>query len=382
MRRVLVVAILLAAALGGWLGALSFRADRGSLAAGTDSGLAEQTVTRHTTRISAGTPPELAAAISQAAFPASSFAGRPAAVLLARQSDWQGMLAASRLMALPFDAPLLLLNDDGSVPDATRAELRRLSPRGVSLDSQVRAIVIGADSADLDARLDALGYRRRVIDGASAEALAAAVDDYRARLDGGYSHAVLVVSDQDPAYAIAAAGWAASTGDAVLFTGPNGLSDETRDRLSLRSRPSIYVLGPAEVVSDEVVREMGRLGPVQRIAGSDPAGTAVAFARFHDPAGGFGWNASAAGVAFVAVPFDAPEAALPAAALSRIAGPLLPVSRIIAGQVRDYLGSLRPAPGESGTQRRNRALVVSPGNDVPDDVQARLDALLHWEAGP
>lgn len=382
MRHALAATVVLAAAAGAWLGLLSVRADRGSLGAGTDSRLAAQTVARHTTRISAGTPAELAAAISQAAFPASSFAGRPAAVLLARPSDWQGMLAASRLMAPPFHAPLLLLNDDGTVPDATSAELRRLSPRGVPLDSRVQAIVIGADSGDVDARLDALGYRRRVIDGASAAAIAAAIDDYRARLDGGYSHDVLVVSDRDAAYGIAAAGWAATTGDAVLFTAPDSLPGETRERLELRSRPAIYVLGPAEVVSDEVVREMGRLGPVQRIGGSDAAGTAVAFARFHDAAGGFGWNTAAAGAAFVAVPFDTPAAALPAAALSRLAGPLLPVSRIIAGQVREYLGSLRPAPGESGTQRRNRALVVSPGNDVPDDVQVRLDALLHWEAGP
>lgn len=382
MGRFLAAAVVLAAVLGGWLALLAVRSDRGSLAAGSDTGLVSETVARHTTRISAATAPELAAAVSQAAFPASSFTGRPVAVLLARPSDWQGMLAASRLMAPPFDAPLLLLNDDGTVPAATASELRRLSPRGVPLDSRVQAIVIGGDSADADATLDALGYRRRVIDGASATAIAAAIDDYRARLDGGYSRNVLIVSDQDSAYGLAAAGWAAWTGDAVLFTDPESLPDETRDRLSLRSRPSIYVLGPSPVVSDDVVRELGHLGPVQRIAGTDAAGTAVAFARFHDPAGGFGWNASAAGVAFVGVPFDESAAALPAAALSRVAGPLLPVSRIIAGQVREYLGALRPAPGESGTQRRNRALVVSPGSEVPDDVLVRLDALLHWEAGP
>lgn len=384
MRRFLLLSVVALALAGGWLGVLAVRADRGSLPAGSESALDVPFAERHTVRIASGDPYSQAAAVSQASFPATGHADQPAAVVLARASRWQDLLVASRLLAQPFDAPLLLLDDSGRLADATDAELLRLRPAGLPLDSRVQAIVLGDLSGELSGRLDTLGYRRRVLAEDDPAALAAAVDDYRARIDGGYANNVLVVSQDEAAYALAAAAWAARTGDAILFTGRDQVPDETLRRLRLRSRPSLYVLGPGSVISESVASELASLGPVQRIGGDDPAATAVAFARFRDPANGFGWGVNAAGATFIVVPFDQPEVALPAAGLARqdAGGPLLPLARIVPMPVGDYLESLRPVRTGVDGQRLNRAFLVADVKTIPEDAQTRLDALLHWGAEP
>lgn len=383
MRRVLAVLVLAGLLGGGWLGLLAARADRGALPVGSDRALDLPISTRHTDRITGADAFETAAAVSQAAFPGGSHAGQPRAIVLARASRWQDLLVASRLMAEPFDAPLLLVTDDGTVPDATDGELRRLHPQGLPLDLGVQVVVLGEGSDDLDRRLSALGFRRRVLTGDRPAAMAAAVDNYRARLDGGYSRVVLVVSADDPSHAIAAAAWAALTGDAILFTGRDDVPEETLGQLSLRPRPAIYVLGPREVIADSVVEQLGTVGPVQRIGGADAPTTAVAFARFRDTVERFGWGVNSAGARFTVVPFDNPEIALPAALLARHGGgPLLPLGRIVPLAVRQYMEALRPAPGLAKTQRGNRALVVGPLRSIPRDSQLRLDALLHWVEEP
>lgn len=383
MRRFLVLLAVATLLGGGWLGLLGARADRGSLPAGGERELDEPISTRHTDRIAGADAFETAAAVSQAAFPGGSYAAQPRTVLLARTSRWQDLLVATRLMAEPFDAPLLLLADDGSLPEATEGELGRLHPEGLPLDQGVQALVVGEGSEELDRRLDASGLRRRVIGGENPAALAAAVDDYRARVDGRYSRVVLVVSDDDPSQAIPAAAWAALTGDAILFAGRDDVPEETLAQLSLRSRPAIYVLGPREAIADSVVAKLGTFGPVQRIGGADAPTTAVAFARFRDTVEAVGWGINSAGARFIVVSFDDPAVALPAAALARHGGgPLLPLGRIVPLAVRQYLESLRPAPALVKGQRGNRAVIVGPVRMVPKDSQSRLDALLHWVEEP
>ena len=50
-----------------------------------------------------------------------------------------------------------------------------------------------------------------------------------------------------------AAGWAAKSGDPVLWTGRDALPPETKQAIEAHRKPKIYVLGPEDVISEAVV---------------------------------------------------------------------------------------------------------------------------------
>ena len=54
----------------------------------------------------------------------------------------------------------------------------------------------------------------------------------------------MIVSAEEPEFAMPAAAWAAKSGDAVLFTERNSLPRATRQAIGDTSSPRIYVLGP------------------------------------------------------------------------------------------------------------------------------------------
>ena len=54
----------------------------------------------------------------------------------------------------------------------------------------------------------------------------------------------MIASADDPAYAMPAAGWAAESGDSVLFVSSSGVPAATQQALTAHNRPHIYVLGP------------------------------------------------------------------------------------------------------------------------------------------
>jgi hypothetical protein len=106
---------------------------------------------------------------------------------------------------------------------------------------------------------------------------------------------VVVVSSEARDFALPAAAWSAYSGDTLAFVQRDAVPAATRALLTQRQklrleRPSIYVVGPGDVVSPRVVDELRRYGPVERIGGRTPAQAAVALARYHDPETGFGWG--------------------------------------------------------------------------------------------
>ena len=67
-----------------------------------------------------------------------------------------------------------------------------------------------------------------------------------------------------------AAGWAAKSGD------PRAVGERRRraagDPAAIKAhgKPAIYVLGPVDAVSDAVLKQLGKLGKVKRIAAPTP----------------------------------------------------------------------------------------------------------------
>jgi len=328
--------------------------------------------TKNTTRVAGADPVADAAAVAQAVYPSRTPETRPRLVVLADIDDWRGAISAAQLAAKPLRAPILF-TDEGELPEATDAALAQLAPAGAPEAGRAQVIRIGAAAAEAD------DYRSRTVQGANPAAIAAGIDRLQTAAAKGNSDAVVVASSDSPDYAMPAAGWAAKSGEPVLWTTRDELPPETRAAIRAHRRPSIYVLGPPEAVSDRVLQQLRKLGETRRVAGADPVETAIAFARFSD--GDFGWNVVDPGhglvFASVARPADAGAAAPLSASGSY--GPLLLIeeARALPPPVQEYLLDIQPGYDEDPVRGvYNHGWLMGDESAVSADVQARIDTLL------
>src|SRR5947208_12157116 len=97
------------------------------------------------------------------------------------------------------------------------------------------------------------------------------MDRFSSAVHGSTSGGIVVASGDTPAYAMPAAGWAAESGDPILFVTKSGIPEPTRQALLSHQRPHIYVLGPSSVIPDSVLSQLSKYGHVKRVAGTDPA---------------------------------------------------------------------------------------------------------------
>jgi hypothetical protein len=336
--------------------------------------------TKNTTRVGGADPVADAAAVAQAIFPSRSPDTSPAAVTLVDKADWRAAISAAQLMSRPLRAPLLL-SDGDKLPDASSSALDALEPAGAEKAGKAQVLRVGATARPK-------GYRASDLEGDDFAALAAAIDRLHTAAAGDPSPAVIVAPSGSAAFAMPAAGWAAKQGDPVLWTERDSLPPATRAAIVAHNRPRIYVLGPAAVISEAVVKSLEGLGTVRRIAGSDPVSNAIAFARFTD--GKFGWNAVDPGHGLVFASARRPLDAAAAAGLSASGtyGPLLLVAeaKALPRPLQDYLLDVQPGYDEDPVRGvYNHGWLVGDEKAISVDVQARIDALLEIQpvaAGP
>jgi hypothetical protein len=327
--------------------------------------------TKNTTRIGGADPVANAAAVARAVYPAGTIGARPRAVTLVDGRDWRAALAASVLMSSPVRAPVLL-GEGRDLPAATAAALSALRPRGARQAGGAQAVRVG-DVARPE------GLRTTDLVGADDFELARAVDAFQASARGASADNVMVVSADQPAYAMPAAAWAAKSGDPILFAERDRLPPATRAAIAAHQQPHIYVLGPPTVISSRVVEDLRRLGTVVRIGGPDPQRNAVAFARYGD--GRFGWGAvdPGHGLLFANPSRPADAAASSALAASGQYAPLLLTGPAggVTRALSDYLLDIQP--GYSGDPARgvyNHGWIVGDDHAVTAGAQSRIDALL------
>jgi hypothetical protein len=219
-------------------------------------------------------------------------------------------------MAAPVRAPILISAAEG-LPDATTEALAALDPAGAPSTGGTSIFAVGDVATPSSGNVTA-------VSGGAAATMAAKIAELRDRLVGSAPDAVVIAPSAKPEFAMPAAGWAARSGDPVLFTGAEKLPPATAAALKRHPDVPAYVLGPETAISAGVVAEIAKTGaPVKRVSGKDPVTNAIAFARFHD--GKFGWNINDPGHGFVLARSDSPASAAAAAALSASGtwGPLL-----------------------------------------------------------
>ncbi len=306
--------------------------------------------TKNTTRVSGADPVANAAGVAQAVHPSRSKDTRPTAVVLVDQDDWRAGIAAAQLASPPLRAPVLLTEGD-ELPEATADALEKLQPTGAKEAGGAQVIRIG-DVAQPD------DLKSSDVKAGSPAATAQAIDRLQTAAAKKPTRAVLVASADRPDFAMPAAGWAAKSGDPVLWTGRDTVPAETKAAIEAHKKPDIYVLGPEEVISDAVVKELRKLGSVKRIAGADPVTNAIAFARFTD--GSFGWGVTDPGHGLV---FASARRTLDAAAGAPLSssgtyGPLLLLAggrgapAGAAGLPARHPARLRQGPGARRLQSR------------------------------
>ena len=246
---------------------------------------------RNVVRVGGLSPTDVASAAAMAMF---SKHDPPSGWILTGEHDWRSTVLGAQFAAAPVNAGILPIDPD-YLPTAADDVLRRIKPSSFPKAKGLQALVLGratphlfGDVADLDVKLS-------LLKAPTPDRLALDTVPYRGGFAGAYSSSVVIVSEDARDYALPAAAWSAYSGDTMAFVSRDGIPAATRELLHQRSKlrleqPSIYVVAPSDVVSDAVVNDLRRYGPVTRIAGSTPAEVSVALARFHDARTGFGWG--------------------------------------------------------------------------------------------
>jgi hypothetical protein len=342
--------------------------------------------TKNTTRVAGADAAADAAGVALAVYPSAAPGTHPGAVTIAPTSDWQAAIAAAVLMAPPIKAPILF-SDGATLPSASADALTALAPAGSGAAGGAQVIRIGAVAAPR-------GLRAASINGSDPYSLAAGIDRFASAAQGKTSADVVIASAASPAYAMPAAGWAAESGDPVLFVSATGIPAATRQALLAHQSPHIYVLGPSSVISPAVFAELHKYGSVKRVGAEDPGANSVAFAEYRDPAcayaqpcahvpGSFGWAIRSPGHGYVLLNASQPLAAAAAAPLSGSGGfgpqLVLDNATTLPRAVLDFfLNYATPGYTQEGPTAAvyNHGWVIGDQSQVSVGVQAQVDNLL------
>jgi hypothetical protein len=176
-----------------------------------------------------------------------------------------------------------------------------------------------------------------------------------------------------------AAGWAAKTGNPLLFVHRSTIPGPTFAALQAHRRPRIYLLAPPGVVSTSVERALRSIGSVARISAPDPVRSAIAFARYRDGLDGWGIDDPGHGLVFANASRTLDAAAAAPLSATGTYGPLLLVDRAetLPLPVGRYLLDIQP--GYTRDPARgvyNRGWLIGDESAISLAVQSRIDSLL------
>jgi hypothetical protein len=327
--------------------------------------------TKNTTRVGGSDPTADAAGVARAVFPATSVDTRPNAVALIDSNDWRAGVAGAVLASTPVRAAILLSNGL-ELPGASSTALAALRPRGSKEAGGAQLVRVGNVARPP-------GLRTTDINGRDPFALARAIDAFQTAARGSTSDRVVVVSVDDPAFAMPAAAWAAKAGDPVLFVHRDSVPAETRAALRAHDQPRIYVLGSPTTVTNTAIASLRKLGTVKRVGADNPIDSSIAFARYIDPS--FGWGVVDPGHGIVFARDDRPLDAAAAAPLSVSGsyGPLLVLATPMGldGAVGQYLLDIQPGYTRDPVRGvYNHGWIIGDDRAISVPTQARIDSLL------
>ena len=220
-------------------------------------------------------------------FPAANTAP-VGAVVLTNGETWTGNLGGAAL-AGATGGPLLLTSQS-SLPAATYATIKRLSPKTVYVVGGTPAI--SAAVTDRIAKLGIKIVRTVGSDRYDTAARAAKSAVSLARANGRKVTVAYMVASNDFADGVAASAIAAKTARPIVLTTKTKVPAATYDALKKSGIKRVYVLGDARAISNAVVTDLRKHGyAVTRHGGPNGPETALLIARHGVKVGsGLSWN--------------------------------------------------------------------------------------------
>ena len=289
-------------------------------------------------------------------------------------SVWQAGARGRGADGRPLRAPLLL-SDGGDLPAASADALAPLAPTGASELGGAQVVRVGDAPAPG-------GYRSTSIAGGDPFALAAAIDRLAERRRGARAARSCVASADDPAFAMPAAGWAAKSGDPLLFVQRDRRCRAPTLRRAaappaaahLPARPAAGVVGAASR------RRCGTRHGHADLRRRTPCATAIAFARFATAhsAGASSTPATGSCSPTRGRPLDAAAAApLSASAPTGRCCSIDDAEHAAAPLGQEYLLDIQPGYTRDPVRGvYNHAWMIGDEHAISSRVQSRIDSLL------
>lgn len=355
----------------------------------------ETTATAFTNRLPAGDPVTQAIVLTQTTYPATREENAAGAIILTIQDPAIAFTAMHRITHMPVNAPLLYLDEDGRLPEATRNEMRRLRPDGVMQDGRTQVYIAGPFDASVVEEVEgSLGYKVRTIGVEDPVKLAERLDRWHAALKSNHADEVIVSALDHPqgiAHGIGAMGWNAHMGRGFAWVYRDSVPEPTRRLLQRRYGDSyIYLTGGEDVITPKVAQELAEYGPVRRIAGPDVFASNAVNAGYKDfgrnwgywwdvTSRSLGWGIAQAGHNFIIGSAEDVLGLIPAAVLGHMGkhGPILLVERdSVPTPTRDYLEMVRPGRPSPNETILNFAWIIGDDSRVSPAVQDEITRLL------
>lgn len=243
-------------------------------------------------RVGGIAPGDVAAGALLAAYPRGD--EPPNAWFLVRRDRWTDAVLAAQFAASPINAAVAPIEKE-YLPTATVDALDRLKVKGYPKAEGLEAIVMGKAGVDVFIGLKDRRLKTTLVKAKTPFALAEKLVPFHGGGLGRYSPTIVVASGEERDYTLPAAAWSAYSGDPLALVTRDEIPPETRRLIAQRQkltleRPTMYVIGPEDVISDEVMAQLSAYGAVKRVAGDSASETAVALARYRDPKTQFGWG--------------------------------------------------------------------------------------------
>ena len=340
--------------------------------------------TKTTTRIYGSDPFEEAVSVTQHIWPAvvplnnpsenNNDPDRPWGVTLVTPDDPLTAITATPLIHFPDDAPILYVTKNG-IPEITLNELKRLGDTGISRFNNVDAFLVGAAAnKGVEAKLKSIGLKYVEVKGGDIPTLADNVDKLYGSIENpdtgvptmpGYNTVIGSMDGKDWQYLLPATHWVSHMPTGLLWVHTNSVPQHTIDALKRRGgMGNIYLFGGPNQISSAVAKQLAQYGRVVRVTNDDPVAfnappkdspeaTAIAFAKYYDPMGMFGWKITGPGHGFSLVNVNDWQAAVASAPLSHLGfhAPLILTSSATTFR-RTWTRTSRPSRRSSSTRRR------------------------------
>ncbi|MCF8012129.1 MAG: DUF4396 domain-containing protein [Clostridiales bacterium] len=215
----------------------------------------------------------------------------PKAVVVAGSDSWPLALACQSFSAPPLNLPVLLYENDRNLKEKIIKKINSFSPAGLDKLGGTQVILAGKATA-LAREMQKLKLNTYEISGPNTPTNVTSVFTTMQKLNALKTRDVLVTSDERVSYALPASTWLAQRGTPLLLTSRNDIPQPTRKVLEQGNNWQFYVLGPRDIVGEDVINELKKWGEVNRIGAPNPFGNAVKFASFYDHTNRFGWQAT------------------------------------------------------------------------------------------